>query len=1007
MKKRLISLLLALTLLIPCGLFTASATGVEETAPASGEILWTEDFESYADGAMLSTTDGFGTVTYLHEVREVEGNKSLRFPLIAADTTQPKVEPTTVGKYFQLPHTALPTDRLTSISARFYPHGIFGTQPTVGIWLQTYKYRTDTGAEASGKWAQLFNVDLCTGELVLPSNTVVVGSKALTPMEWNDVEVVFNPTNGSYLLYVNDALYARGALTTAKGYDFSVPSKHVLLVSNGNNPADGVTAEADVDSYDELNYLATDDWCIRTLTETADGAASTLPSYRQDFETLSLNAAPGFPSSVTTIQNAGTVQAESDGNRYWSVPFSGAESDKGAVNVNRNGYIDNPLLHYAHADMINISASYYIPAGSVGVVDARIGKAICTFIAADGTKTQNQQIVWLNLWRLSYLDGTGTLTLTPGGSNTGTAFVTEVDGWIDVCATVNLQNGSYTVAINGEIAIPDARMIPQYKATDWVHGAGLEDLVILPGELIPFSPHVTNPADADTWIGIDDLSIKPTDTVTLTVNGEERTVYEGSVIDLSPAGKKFLWATVTEKDGESHLTYEQRLGAKDGLSVEVRAVDFSAMDPVLRIDGHKGIRFLSKIDSEDLEALRADPFVKSVELGTTVVPSLYKGVCPDVLSPETLKGLKLLHFPVENDAFYTGIPLPGYSVFAASVTDIKEENHNLDFSGVGYLRITMNDEESTTRTLYTASGVDAKAVSYASLCNDAILSGLLSPALIEELLPIAQSYAPDMTETMQKDMEDLCVLALGDSTFFGDEYAWEYQWINWMAKDCGWALSNLAHGGESISYRETQNQTSIVDRLFNESEYKFGGTNSSSSPYRYTNEKALGRSADEVDIILITAGHNDFGGNTIYAPRGELTLENRDTTTYIGAWNVVLDELLVRYPNAKIVLVNQWYLPQTAVAQRGDELTRYEFTNSVAQMYHEFYWKNDRIHLLDAGDPRISNVHMTDPAFREAYSRNPSDVFHLNPDGMKIMKDAMLPYLWNLAVREQKAEIAE
>ena len=50
---------------------------------------------------------------------------------------------------------------------------------------------------------------------------------------------------------------------------------------------------------------------------------------------------------------------------------------------------------------------------------------------------------------------------------------------------------------------------------------------------------------------------------------------------------------------------------------------------------------------------------------------------------------------------------------------------------------------------------------------------------------------------------------------------------------------------------------------------------------------------------------------------------------------------------------------------------------------------------------------MTDPAFREAYSRNPSDVFHLNPEGMKIMKDAMLPYLWNLAVREQKAEIAE
>jgi lysophospholipase L1-like esterase len=263
---------------------------------------------------------------------------------------------------------------------------------------------------------------------------------------------------------------------------------------------------------------------------------------------------------------------------------------------------------------------------------------------------------------------------------------------------------------------------------------------------------------------------------------------------------------------------------------------------------------------------------------------------------------------------------------------------------------------------------------------------------------VAAVYTPDMTESMRKDLEDLDVLALGDSTFWGDEYAWEYQWINWLARECGWALSNISAGGESISHRETQNQSACVDRLFNEPEYKFGGANSSSAPYRYTNEEALGKSKEDVDLILISYGHNDFGGASIIAPRGEMSLENRDTTTYVGAWNVVLEELLRQYPNAKIVIVNQWHLRTGSSANEG--LTREEYYHSVVEMYYEYYHEMDRIYLLDAGDTRISGVDMNNADFRAQYSRNPNDVFHLNRDGMAIMKDAMLPYLWNLAVRE-------
>ena len=59
---------------------------------------------------------------------------------------------------------------------------------------------------------------------------------------------------------------------------------------------------------------------------------------------------------------------------------------------------------------------------------------------------------------------------------------------------------------------------------------------------------------------------------------------------------------------------------------------------------------------------------------------------------------------------------------------------------------------------------------------------------------------------------------------------------------------------------------------------------------------------------------------------------------------------------------------------------------------------------MDSGDPELSGCYVMDPEFRASYCRNPSDVFHLNKDGMKIMKEAVLPYLWNYVMHDVKAE---
>jgi lysophospholipase L1-like esterase len=314
-------------------------------------------------------------------------------------------------------------------------------------------------------------------------------------------------------------------------------------------------------------------------------------------------------------------------------------------------------------------------------------------------------------------------------------------------------------------------------------------------------------------------------------------------------------------------------------------------------------------------------------------------------------------------------------------------------------------QDGSELTLTTAKAKDLDGVSISKAPTDVLGLGFLPEEQVAHLTPYANAYSAKPAEDMKADLMGLDVLALGDSTFAGDEFGWDWQWINWMASDLAWNLSNLSYGGASISYTEGQNQASIVHRLETEAEFKFGGTNHDGNPWRYSTAGAIGKSADEVDLIILSAGFNDYGGSGLYVPIGEKSLENRDTTTYIGAWNVVLDKLQEQYVNAKILIINQWHLDTAyAAAQRGDTITCYEFTNSIAEMYHNYYYENDRIFLLDSGDPDISGIYMMDSNFRLENSRNPSDVFHLNKTGMEKMKNAVLPYIWNYLVHDVKED---
>ena len=128
-------------------------------------------------------------------------------------------------------------------------------------------------------------------------------------------------------------------------------------------------------------------------------------------------------------------------------------------------------------------------------------------------------------------------------------------------------------------------------------------------------------------------------------------------------------------------------------------------------------------------------------------------------------------------------------------------------------------------------------------------------------------------------------------------------------------------------------------------------------------------------------------------------MDSHDPGTFLGAWNCITERLLEEYPNATIVFVTTWRLnPQT---RTDDTLTSIEFSESVITLYNEVYASNDRIALIDAGNPNISGVNMLDDDWRTEYS---TDYYHLKDTGMEVMADHMLPILWEIVMDARDAK---
>ena len=264
----------------------------------------------------------------------------------------------------------------------------------------------------------------------------------------------------------------------------------------------------------------------------------------------------------------------------------------------------------------------------------------------------------------------------------------------------------------------------------------------------------------------------------------------------------------------------------------------------------------------------------------------------------------------------------------------------------------------------------------------------------EETTEEPEKEIDPMILKMREDLKGLNVLVLGDSQMAGARDV-PNQWCNLLGVECGWNMTNLGISGMTVSltdknYNEdgSLHKESMYEYLFlkrQEAVYYWG-----SRKFTYFDCGELSRKPEDVHVIFLQGGNNDFGPD-IAAPLG--VWGEKDPGTFMGAWQLVVDRLMEEYPNAIIIFIPPF---------EYGENERTWYTRNIKTMYDEYQKDeaySDRIYYIDAGVPSVSGVEILRESWRNEHAY---DSFHLKASGMRIMADNLLPYIWEIAKDIQK-----
>lgn len=476
---------------------------------------------------------------------------------------------------------------------------------------------------------------------------------------------------------------------------------------------------------------------------------------------------------------------------------------------------------------------------------------------------------------------------------------------------------------------------------------------------------------------------KPLQYVDVTVNG--KSVRTLSTRYLVPAGdESFAALPVYFNDGGEFDGIVSNVG-----KTSVRYGNGGEKNPA-------GLRFATEIDLAllaELEQMVDAGTLKQIDLGTLIAPTDYiqtvEGVnttpIADSLADLT-PGETVLDVAVEKGKWFDFDDKENYpdTYFVGSIVNLKVENYDRAFSAAGYVRVTLLSGEQVY-LLADVHSADVKTVSAGVL-------SVFGDQLSDYAKTVLQNYIDGVSNgesvrgKLAQTLKNLNVLAIGDSLFDGDFLSGDQQWIGLLAKECSWNLTNLGQDGWTVSYNPeayadpAQVRPSMAYHLLNVDKYQYGSTS-----YYYQNNNEPVGGADTVDLILLEGGLNDYNWGL---PLGEVASE--DIGTLYGAFNTMIETLLATHPNARIVLVTSWHKTGT----RADGAEAMDFVaNALKNIKSERYADDERVALVDAGDPAVSGIRMSDADFRAAYGKSVDDSAHLNAKGMELMASEMIAQL--------------
>lgn len=210
---------------------------------------------------------------------------------------------------------------------------------------------------------------------------------------------------------------------------------------------------------------------------------------------------------------------------------------------------------------------------------------------------------------------------------------------------------------------------------------------------------------------------------------------------------------------------------------------------------------------------------------------------------------------------------------------------------------------------------------------------------------IKEFLSTDRERAYYKVLEGKTINFIGDSLLAGAQIGKEYAWPNLLGEKYSMTYDNQAISGCTLSACE-------------------GGENPIVS--RYANMPD-----NNPDIVVFEGGRNDYNKDAAIGMHTRL-----DPESYKGAMAILIKGLREKYPNAIIVAVTFW---GSNDRQNSGGKVCGEYTQAMIDVCRAM-----SVPCINASDENASGIKMTDAAFRAQYSCKPSDVCHLNFEGMKL-----------------------